>query len=156
MMLPPLKVGDPVMDAAQGRPMVVLETPGETVETWSQANNYDLTDNYGNSKFGVDPDEPVVVSRYVSDVSSDPGKTYTFPRSRLRLIDVHHADDGWRIYDRIAFDILESMAERYTTHFMMAEVDDLRRTDLPIDEGVLDAAIEFAKATTPDEEVDDG
>lgn len=102
-------VGDPVMDAAQGRAMVVVREPTQTVAEWSEANNYDLQDNYANGKFDPAPEEPAVECVYVSDVRSEPSKTYTFPASRLRLIDVHHADDGRRLYDRVAVDILEAM-----------------------------------------------
>lgn len=105
----PFRIGDPVMDAAQGRPMVVLDVPPQTVAEWSGDTGYDLTENYGNQKFGVHPNEPVVTCRYVSDVSGDPGKTYTFPQSRLRLIDVHHADGGRRVYDRVAVDVLRAV-----------------------------------------------
>lgn len=107
--LPDLKLADPVMDAAQGRPMIVLEPVTETVAEASERISYDLTSNYGNKKFGVTPDEPAVVCRYVSDVSNDPNKPYTFPRSRLRLIDAHHADGGERLYDRVQRDVLERL-----------------------------------------------
>jgi hypothetical protein len=93
-------IGDPVMDAAQGRPMVVLDVPDHTVASWSEANGYDLMENYANSKFDPAPDEAVVECVYVSDVRSEPSKTYTFPVSRVRLIDVHHADGGRRVYER--------------------------------------------------------
>lgn len=106
MTRPTLRVADPVMDAAQGRPMVVVATPDETVAEWSERENYDLLDNYANAKFDPDPDEPVVECVYVSDVRSEPSKTYTFPRSRCRLIDVHHADGGRRLFDRVARAVL--------------------------------------------------
>lgn len=96
----PFRIGDPVMDAAQGRPMVVIDAPDETVAEWSDANGYDLTSNYANSKFDCRDDEAVVECVYVSDVRSEPSKTYTFPVSRCRLIDVHHADDGRRVGER--------------------------------------------------------
>jgi len=102
-------IGDPVMDAAQGRPMVVVSTPDQTVGEWSDANDYDLTDNYANSKFDPVEGEAAVECVYVSDVRSEPSKTYTFPESRLRLIDVHHADDGRRLYDRVVVDVLEQL-----------------------------------------------
>ena len=102
-------VGDPVMDAAQGRAMVVVTEPDQTVAEWSEANNYDLLDNYANGKFDPSPDEPAVECVYVSDVRSEPSKTYTFPASRLRLIDVHHADDGRRLSERVIVDLLEAM-----------------------------------------------
>lgn len=103
------KIGDPVMDAAQGRPMIVVDVPDRTVAKWSGDNGYDLLSNYANSKFDPEPDEPVVECVYVSDVQSEPSKTYTFPISRVKLIDVHHADDGRRIYDRVALEVIERL-----------------------------------------------
>lgn len=100
------KIGDPVVDLAQGRPMLVTSIPGQTVSEWSTTNNYQLLSNYANSKFDPDPDEPVVTCVYVSDVRSEPSKDYTFPVSRVKLIDVHHADDGERIHDRIVITVL--------------------------------------------------
>lgn len=103
------RIGDPVMDAAQGRAMVVVAAPDQTVAEWSEANNYDLLENYANAKFDPSPDEPAVECVYVSDVRSEPSKTYTFPASRLRLIDVHHADDGRRLSERVALGVLEQL-----------------------------------------------
>ena len=123
MTYPPLKVGDPVMDAAQGRPMVVLDVPDMTAEQWSEVNDYDLGGNYGNSKFMRSDDEPVVEAVYVSDVRSEPSKSYTFPRGRLRLIDAHNADDGRRIADRITMDVLASI-------FIAAFEDDIQGLEI--------------------------
>lgn len=105
----PFKIGDPVVDLAQGRPMVVLEAPDETVQEWSDANNYDLTDNYANGKLGARPDGHVVRCAYVSDIRSEPSKDYTFPASRVALIDAHHADTGRRLFDRVAVEVLASV-----------------------------------------------
>lgn len=101
--------GDPVVDLAQGRPMLVVAVPEQTVDEWSEQNNYDLTGNYANSKFDPDPEEGVVETVYLGDIRSEPSKTYTFPVSRVALIDVHHADDGRRIYERVARDVLERL-----------------------------------------------
>lgn len=100
------RIADPVVDLAQARPMVVVATPEQTVSEWSDANGYDLMDNYANAKFDPDPTEGVVETVYVSDLRSEPSKTYTFPESRVALIDVHHADGGRRLYDRVAVDVL--------------------------------------------------
>jgi hypothetical protein len=105
----PYQIGDPVMDAAQGRPMVVLAASDETVAAWSDANGYDLQDNYANGKFDPAPDEAVVECVYVSDVRSEPSKTYTFPVSRVRLIDAHHADDGERVAERVRTGLLADL-----------------------------------------------
>jgi hypothetical protein len=110
----PYRIGDPVMDLAQGRPMIVLDAPQQNVAEWSNNNDYDLLDNYANSKFQPHASEPVVTCVYVSDVRSEPSKTYSFPVSRCKLIDAHHADDGPRVADRVlatfAEDLLETAA----------------------------------------------
>lgn len=103
------RIGDPVMDKAQGRPMTVVNVPDQTVVEWSDANGYDLRENYGNAKFNPRPSEGVVECVYVSDIRSEPSKTYTFPASRVTLIDVHHADDGHRIADRVVVETLEAL-----------------------------------------------
>jgi len=46
---------------------------------------------------------------YVSDIRSEPSKDYTFPESRVALIDAHHADDGERVADRIRIDLLADL-----------------------------------------------
>lgn len=109
------RIGDPVMDAAQGRAMVVVAAPDQTVAEWSESNNYDLQENYANSKFDPTPEEGVVECVYVSDVRSEPSKTYTFPVSRVKLIDAHHADDGRRLADRVAVQVLESVFDSMHT-----------------------------------------
>jgi len=148
-----IKIGDPVMDAAQGRAMIVLGAPDQTVEEWSEENNYDLTENYGNEKFNPDPDEPVVRAVYVSDVRSEPTKDYTFPRSRLRLIDAHHADDGRQIHDRIVFDTLQSvfdtLADSGLEHRMKDFPDLLEASDL--DDYLVQEAAQLAYLTEEDD-----
>ncbi|WP_435065909.1 hypothetical protein [Halobaculum sp. EA56] len=136
------RIGDPVMDAAQGRAMVVVATPDQTVAEWSEAEGYDLLDNYANSKFDPAPDEPVVECVYVSDVRSEPSKTYTFPASRCRLIDVHHADDGRRLYDRVARDVLEAL-------FRVAAASDMASSA----EAVYDVASHATLGSALDEDV---
>lgn len=119
----PYRIGDPVMDAAQGRAMIVLDAPDVTVAEWSDRNGYDLERNYANEKFEPNPNEPVVECVYVSDVRSEPSKSYTFPVSRVRLIDAHHADDGGRIADRVTVAVLEAL--------FAAAYDDPEALDLP-------------------------
>ena len=139
----PFKIGDPVMDAAQGRPMVVLDVPDHTVDSWSEANGYDLLSNYANSKFDPSPDEGVVECVYVGDVRSEPSKTYTFPVSRLRLIDIHHADDGRRVGARAVRAFLVEM-------FVAATADEREHLKNAAEAAgwasVKDEALEFAKA----------
>jgi len=105
----PYQKGDPVLDLTQARPMIVVDAPNQTVDEWSESNGYDLADNYGNGKFDAQPDEAVVECVFLSNVRNEPSKTYTFPVSRVVLIDAHHADDGRRIGDRVVVDLLESL-----------------------------------------------
>jgi hypothetical protein len=137
-------IGDPVVDCAQGRPMVVLDVPDHTVASWSDANGYDLLSNYANSKFDPAPDEAVVECVYVSDVRSEPSKTYTFPVSRVRLIDVHHADDGRRVYERAVRGFLAAL-------FVFAASEDVASlhhyAQHVAGDSLADEALEFAQAS---------
>ena len=144
----PFRTGDPVMDAAQGRPMVVLNAPNQTAAEWSEANNYDLTGNYANSKFDAVDDEFVVRCAYVSDVRSEPSKDYTFPVSRVRLIDAHHADDGMRVADRVAVDLLERLYGAAIDHDHTPTVADVAAlvAEAGVDEEVASLGQELAKA----------
>ena len=146
----PYQIGDPVMDAAQGRAMVVVRAADETVREWSERENYELTDNYANAKFGASDAEAVVECVYVSDVRSEPSKTYTFPASRLRLIDAHHADDGLRIAERVRLNVLEAL---FTA--ARSESDALDATDVAhladhagIDHDLINIASDLARAET--------
>lgn len=105
----PYQTGDPVVDLAQGRPMIVLDAPDETAREWSDRENYELAENYANGKLDTTDDDAVVRCVYVSDIRSEPSKDYTFPTSRVALIDAHHADDGRRVAERVRLDLLESM-----------------------------------------------
>jgi hypothetical protein len=143
----PYKIGDPVMDGAQGRPMVVVNAPDETVSEWSEANNYDLLDNYANGRFDPDPDEAVVECVYVSDVRSEPSKTYTFPTSRVWLIDVHHADGGRRLAGRVVVEtlaaVMQAADEFADVPINRADVGQLARY-AGMDESVVSEALELA------------
>lgn len=105
----PYEIGDPVLDCAQGRAMVVVAAPDQTVGEWNNANSYDLHDNYANQKFGSTDGDYVVETVYVGDIRSKPSKTYTFPTSRCRLIDVHEADGDGRIAERVVRQFLERL-----------------------------------------------
>jgi len=137
------RIGDPVMDAAQGRAMIVLDAPDMSVTEWSNHNGYDLMDNYANDKFDPDPDEAVVECVYVSDVRSEPSKTYTFPVSRVRLIDAHHADGEGRVADRVVRDLLAGMlsnaADDGSTEFLATLA-----ADAGVDAETIDTARELA------------
>jgi len=46
---------------------------------------------------------------YVGSIQSEPSKTYAFPTSRLVRIEVEAGDEGRRVDERIAVDVLESL-----------------------------------------------
>ena len=147
----PYQIGDPVMDAAQGRPMVVLAAPNQTVAAWSDANGYDLQENYANGKFDPAADEAVVECVYISDVRSEPSKTYTFPVSRTRLIDAHHADGGERVAERVRIDLLGDLmaaATEFSDDGISPEAIMAVARHAGIDDETTDIARELADAET--------
>jgi len=77
-----IKLGDVCLDLAQGRPVHVIADTGQTVAEWSEANNYNLLDNYGNSRFDTTNDERVFDVVYCSNLKSRSSKTYAYPESR--------------------------------------------------------------------------
>jgi hypothetical protein len=141
-------IGDPVMDMAQGRPMIVLDTPGMTVREWSDANGYDLLDNYANSKFDPSPDEGVVECVYLGDVRSEPSKSYTFPVSRVTLIDAHHADSGRRISNRVVERLVTGLIGAAIDHEHTPTVADIQASfaEIGVPKDIIDVAEEVAKA----------
>ncbi|MFW5896204.1 MAG: hypothetical protein ACOCUA_02350 [archaeon] len=104
-----LQVGDVALDMAQGRPVHVVADTGQTAREWSDANGYDLLENYGNGRLGVGPEDRVFDVVYCSDASSKPSKTYAFPESRLLRVETEAADDGRPVADRVRVDVLEAL-----------------------------------------------
>jgi len=126
--------------------MIVLEAPDESVQEWSDRENYELAENYANSKLGTRPNEAVVRCVYVSDIRSEPSKDYTFPVSRVALIDAHHADDGRRIFDRVAVEVLAAVFDsmrRYET-FEEHDIDAVARHISDLRSDVVEEARELA------------
>jgi len=101
-----IQVGDVCLDLTQGRPVHVVEDLQQTAAEWSEANNYELCENYGNDRLGTDDDDAVYEVVYCSSAKSEPSKTYAMPESRLLRIETEAADDGRPVADRIAVDIL--------------------------------------------------
>lgn len=100
-------VGDPVLDLAQGRPMIILDIPDHDLQSWSEANGYQLQDNYGNSRFSVEPTQDVVTCAYVGgQIKNEPSRTYSFPVARIRLIESHRADHGRPVAERVVAEVL--------------------------------------------------
>lgn len=105
----PIGVGDVCLDLAQGRPVHVIEATGQTAAEWSDANNYELTENYGNHRLGATDEDRVYEVVYCSNAKSEPSKTYAMPASRLLRIETESADGGLPVYQRAVRDTLESL-----------------------------------------------
>ncbi|MFC6763576.1 hypothetical protein [Natrinema soli] len=110
-----IKLGDVCLDLAQGRPVHVVTDTGQTVAEWSEANNYNLLDNYGNSRFDATNDDRVFDVVYCSNLKSRPSKTYAYPESRLGRIESEAADAGRQVADRVVVTVLEELFERAAT-----------------------------------------
>lgn len=105
----PIGVGDVCLDLTQGRPVHVVEATGQTVQEWSDANDYDLADNYGNARCGTTADDMVFEVVYCSSAKSQPSKTYAMPEPRLMRIETEAADEGRPVYQRVVRDVLEDL-----------------------------------------------
>jgi hypothetical protein len=101
-----LSVGDVALDQTQGRPVHIVEATGQTAAEWSDANDYELCENYGNERCGAEPSDMVFEVVYCSNAKSRPSKTYAMPESRLMRIETEAADDGRPVADRIAIEVL--------------------------------------------------
>ena len=104
-----IRVGDVCLDLSQGRPVQVVEALSQNAAEWSNNNGYDLLGNYANDRLEAEPEDAVFECVYVGSIQSEPSKTYAFPNSRLVRIEVEAGDDGKRVDERIAVDVLESL-----------------------------------------------
>lgn len=105
----PIQVGDVCLDLTQGRPVHVVEDTGQTAVEWSEANDYALCENYGNSRLKASDDDAVYECVYCSSAKSEPSRTYAFPESRLLRIETEAADDGRPVAERAVRDVLEQL-----------------------------------------------
>jgi hypothetical protein len=104
-----IQTGDVCLDLAQGRPVHIIEPTGQTVAEWSDANGYDLADNYGNARLDTTADDMVFDVVYCSSAKSDPSKSYAMPSSRLLRVETEHADGGRPVRERVVRDVLERL-----------------------------------------------
>lgn len=107
--MPELQVGDVALDKTQGRPVHIVEDCGQTAAEWSEANNYDLLDNYGNGRCDAEADDAVYEVVFCSNAKSEPSKTYAMPDSRLLRVETEAADDGRPVAERAVRDVLEQL-----------------------------------------------
>ena len=104
-----IRVGDVCLDLAQGRPVHVIQDTGLDAVEWSDANGYELLENYGNSRLGASSGDRVYDVVYCSSAKSEPSKSYAMPESRLLRIETEAADDGRPVADRAVRDVLEQL-----------------------------------------------
>jgi hypothetical protein len=144
-----IQTGDICIDLAQGRPVHVLNDTGLTAAEWSEENNYELTENYGNGRLGASDDDRVFDVAYCSNIKSEPSKDYAFPESRLARIETEKADGGQPVADRVRVQVLEEL-------FARAGEDDDQAVDVleayavgtGLDADVVDEARELAEVET--------
>jgi hypothetical protein len=104
-----IRVGDVCLDLAQGQPVHVINDTGLNAYNWSQQNDYEITENYGNSRFDASDDDRVVEVVYCSNIKNEPSKSYAFPVSRLARVETEAADNGRQVADRLVVEALESL-----------------------------------------------
>lgn len=95
-----IQLGDVCLDLVQGRPVQVIGVHDGDAADWSDRNNYDLCENYGNSRLGAAPSDAVFDCVYCSSAKSEPSKDYAFPESRLLRIE-HESAAGERLQTRL-------------------------------------------------------
>jgi len=100
------QVGDVALDLTQGRPVHILRDTGQTAAEWSEANDYDLVGNYGNSRLDATADDRVYDVVYCSSAQSEPSKTYAMPASRLLRVETEAADDGAPVAERVRREVV--------------------------------------------------
>lgn len=106
------ELGDPVVDLANGRAMVIVEKLADRVDEYDE---YDLEDNYANERLRVSPADPVYGTEYAASISSEPSgprygePPYAFPSSRLGRPTIESVDGIERVYDMVARDVLERL-----------------------------------------------
>lgn len=152
-----IQVGDVCLDLTQGRPVHVLEDTGETAAEWSERNDYELVENYGNSRLDAAPEDRVFDVVYCSSVKSEPSKTYAMPESRLLRVETEAADDGRLVYERVLQDVLETLllASRYAGTHEYNWLHERAAAVADWDQDLVDEAAELAEVAYR-EDVDNG
>ena len=141
-----IQVGDVCLDLAQGRPVHVINDTELTAAEWSEANNYELTENYGNERLGATDEDRVFDVVYCGSIKSKPSKDYAFPESRLARIETEAADGGRAVADRIRVDVLERLFARAAEDDGAAmDVLEAYAADVGVDPDVIDEARELSE-----------
>lgn len=106
------RIGDPVIDLATGRSMVVVEHLADRVDEY---DGYDLLGNYAAQRTRVSPADPVIGCIYTSSIQSEPSgprhgdPPYAFASSRLGRPTIESVEGYDRVYDLVARDVLERL-----------------------------------------------
>lgn len=145
------RVGDPAIDLATGRTVVLVDRVAERTDDHSEREGYDFLDNYGNKRLRTNEADPVFEAVYVNSLSSKPSKSYDFPTSRLGRPLYENVDGVDRIYDVVARDVLKRLffaSDAFDLDALAADDPDgvlLRRAlEAGFDGDVVDEARELA------------
>ncbi|PSP80149.1 hypothetical protein BRC81_02870 [Halobacteriales archaeon QS_1_68_20] len=144
------KIGDPVVDLANGRNMVVVGKAADRADAWSERNDYDLLGNTGNGRLRARPADPVYTCVYVASVDSKPTKSYDFPSSRLGRPEYENVDGVDRVYRMVARDVFDRLFQAsMRTSGDLAPADIAREAGIAgFDQNLIDEAAELAEAAT--------
>lgn len=140
------EVGDPVIDLANGRNMVIVRQVADRTDTHSENENYDFLSNTGNERLRTSPSDPVFECVYTNSVASTPSKTYDFPSSRLGRPEYESVDDVRRVRDQVAVEVLESLFRATAAPEGLATIAEFAG----LDPSIVDEAREAARAATED------
>lgn len=143
------KVGDPVVDLAQGRRMTIVGTTGETAAEADRDRPFDILENYGNARLRVREGDPMYTCVYTSQVgTSPPSQKYDMPSSRLGRPLYENVDGVDRVWNTIA---RAALAAAFGAMLRNASIDDdeVEATAAHVggvDAEIVDEALELARA----------
>lgn len=142
------RIGDPVIDLATGRSMVVVEHLANRVDEYE---DFDLLGHYAAQRTRVSPADPVIGCIYTASIQSEPSgprhgdPPYAFASSRLGRPTIESVDGYDRVYSLVARDVLERLlAHRF--HVDPGALDDTDNVvyRLAIEAGLDDELVEEA------------
>lgn len=120
-----IRIGDVVIDLAQGRPMQVVDAYDWDAAEWSDRNDYDLTENYGNARLGAEPSDAVFECVYCSSLKSEPSNSYAFPESRLARVETEAGYDRFRVQERIRVQAFADLLAEAADHEIYEDLQDV-------------------------------
>lgn len=118
-------IGDPVIDLATGRTVVIVDHVANRTDKHSEREDYEFLENYGNSRLRANASDPVYEVVYVNSLQSKPSKSYDFPSSRLGRPTYEKVEGVRRVYDRVALDVLKRLFATGDNHDDELELDSL-------------------------------